>query len=222
MVRLSSLAPSPRSEPAKSPSTGGLGGQYTACKMNCQSRIPAGRSPRPDPGPGSAESALEYQPAFRPGGPRTGSASARPASAPSTIPYTAGPQELCPTPAAPHSAIRRTSVAAVPGANTPPCCGANQAAGDPLDLDQRRAEAARGRPRPGRAGAASAPGGRLARPPRSGGGGSCSNAAASASPLSPGVPGGHRHDAAPGLRHARSGPAAARSPSAPAAGRPRR
>ena len=54
------------------------------------------------------------------------SAATRPAvTSPSTTPYTAGPQELCPTPAAPHSIIFRTNAAPGPGANAPPWTGAN-------------------------------------------------------------------------------------------------
>src|SRR5712671_945960 len=61
-----------------------------------------------------------------PTAPRTRSARARAAPASPTMPYTAGPHELCPTPTAPHA--RRCSISSPvsPGANTPPCTGANQ------------------------------------------------------------------------------------------------
>src|SRR6185437_5311068 len=55
---------------------------------------------------------------------RCASASATPGSP--TMPYTAGPHELCPTPTAPHARSRSTNSPVSPGANTPPCAGANQ------------------------------------------------------------------------------------------------
>ena len=92
-------------------------------------------------------------------------ASARPSASLPTRPYTAGPQELWPTPAAPHSAICATSVAEGPGAKMPPCCGGEPRPGDPLDLGERGAEAPEIGLRPAPAAAASAPDGRPARPP---------------------------------------------------------
>src|SRR2546425_10420974 len=46
-------------------------------------------------------------------------------SALAVMPYTAGPHELCPTPAAPQPRSRSTISPVGPGANTPPWAGAN-------------------------------------------------------------------------------------------------
>ena len=47
-------------------------------------------------------------------------------ASPSTIAYTDGPHELCPTPGAPHSRITRTIAVEAPRANVPPCAYENQ------------------------------------------------------------------------------------------------
>ena len=112
--------------------------------MNCQSRIRGPFRP-PDPGPGAGESPLENLPAA-PSRSAARAAELRPAASLPTSPYTAGPQELCPTPAAPHSAIRRPASPTGPGRRSPPCCGGEPGAGDPLDLGERGAEARAGRP----------------------------------------------------------------------------
>ena len=125
--------------------------------------IMAGGPPRPTRAPVRANPPSKTSP-FPPRQSRHRCASARPASSPSTNPYTAGPQELWPTPAAPHSAIRPMSASPWPGANTPPCCAANQAPVIRWTADSAAAEARADRPRPAREGAASAPDGRPARP----------------------------------------------------------
>ena len=105
------------------------------------------------------------------------------------MPYTVGPHELWPTPAAPHSVMRRTSSSLGPGANVPPCTGANQR---PL-IAWIAVSAA-----PNVARSASASAGSSAISARcatrsascSGGGGSCANAASSAPPFMPGAESG--------------------------------
>src|SRR6185437_6221454 len=136
---------------------------------------------------------------------RCASASATPGSP--TMPYTAGPHELCPTPTAPHARSRSTNSPVSPGAKTPPCAGANH----PPVMRWTSPSAA---PNPARSASASA--GRSCIKTRCDtrstspafGDGRRANAAASSSPASPGLPRGtattQRHASGNGSR-ARSG-----------------
>ena len=188
-------------------------GQYTASK-NELSIIPGRGSATPDPGPGPGKSSLEDLPVSPEEFPASGRqrASRHPRRPPGRRPRVPRSSDRRPRPPSRPSADQRL---AGPGGEDAALLWREPGAGDPLHLRRapRRSSPRSPSTRAGRSCISTRWATRSTSP--SGGGGSCSKAAASASPLSPGLPGGHRHDAAPALRGRRTAPISGAIPSSP-------